>query len=322
MRSEEPTISQHFEVYSEFIQLESLVNTTTSKIDLEDPVTIPATTARKVLGLSYLPYYGSTGKMLIEWNDPGIGWKPLNARPRKIKIGDKVKSGGVEITTVSSVSEVEIGLIGVNPEVPNPTSYAEFSIESADYLAYQEFINSLETWWSEFPYKENLNTLDLLINTVLRSQSNSDRVSSVYNAINNLRDELIGIGSVYELIDAFSVRPVQSAISAMKALADRGLDRARELLLQGRFDEFFGTTSRTASHGSAFLDAATTAVVQDLNENNAAKARFSAVYKRRAGDWTEDVDPSVNFTDTEEDLPEDELEEYWPGVDEEVQSEH
>ncbi len=322
MRSEEPTISQHFEVYSEFIQLESLVDTTASKIDLEDPVTIPPTTARKVLGLSQSPYYGSVNEMFIEWNDPETGWKPFNAHSRKIKVGDKVRSNGVEITTVSSVSDVESGLIRVDPEVSDPVSYSAFSIESADYLAYQEFIDSLETWWAAFPYKENLDSLDRLINTVLRSQPNNDRVSSVYNAVSDLRNELTGVDSVDELIQSFSVREVPAASSATRALADRGLDRARELLLQGRFEEFFGTTSRTASHGGAFLDAATTAVVQDLNENNAARARFSAVYKRRAGDWTEDVDPSTNFTDTEEDLPEDVLEEYWPGVDEEVQSEH
>jgi len=323
MRSEEPTTYQHFEVYSEFIRLESLVDTTVSRITLSDPTTIPATTVRKVLGLSSAPHYGSVAKMLVEWNEPGIGWKPYDARSRKIKIGDKVvKSDGSVYATVSSVSELESGLVGVDPEVINWISLGAFSIESADYLAYKTFIEALQVWWRAFAYQEDLDSLDRVINTILRSHPNKDRVDSVYNAVSDLRDELTGTGSLEELIQAFSVRTVQSASTAARALEDRGLDRARELLLQGRFEEFFATTSRTASHGGAFLDAAAKAVVQDLNEANPAKARFSAVYRRQVGDWREDVDPTSDFTGTEEELPDEELEEYWPGIDEDVQGEH
>lgn len=322
MRSEEPSTGQHFEVYSEWLKLESTVDTTVSEIDINDP-TIPANTARKVLGLSSSPQHGTVEKMLVEWNDPLVGWKPFDARTRKIKVGDKVlNSLGNEFTSVSSISELENGLIGVSPEVANWVVYSSFSIDSADYMAYSSFITDLNSWWDSFSFQENLNSLDLALNTVLRSHPNRDRVNAVYANVSVLRDALVGTGSLSEVIQNFSTRTVTSMKSAIKALSDRGLDRAKELLIQGQFEEFFNTTSRTASHGSNFLDAAATAVVQDLNENNAAKARFSSVYRRRAGEWTEDVDPTSDFSDTEEELPNDELEEFWPGVDEDIQHEY
>lgn len=319
MRSEEPSIRQSFEIYSEHLKLASLVDTATSEIDLNDP----AGTARLVLGLSTVPVYGTVSKMLVEWNDPSTGWKPFDARSRKIKVGDKVVDGsGSEVSSVAAVSELEDGLVGVSPEVPGETSYSAFAIVSADYQAYRTFIVALETWWAGFAYQEDLNALDRAINTVLRSHPNKDRVDAVYAVVTSLRDALTGTGSLEELIQAFSVRNAPAASAATRTFGDRGLDRARELLLQGRFEEFFGTTSRTSSHGSAFLDAAAKAVVQDLNENNAAKTRFSAVYRRKVGDWDEDVDPSVDFSDVEEDLPDDDLEENWPGIDEDIYGEH
>ena len=190
---------------------------------------------------------------------------------------------------------------------------------SADYLAYLTFIEGLQAWWDDLsPFDEDLVYLDRALNPILNSTPNRNRVDAVYAKVMSLRDKLTGSSSALtELIEAFIVRKSGPVESSLKTLSDRGLDRARDLLKSGQFEEFFSSSARNSSYGSAFLDQAAAVVVQDLNKASAAQGRYDAEFMRHASDWEEDIDPSL-IEELEEELPEDDLEEYWPGVDEEV----
>ena len=317
MRGADPGVAMEIEVYTEHLKIQSKKDDTTSRVTIQP---VFGDSARDVIGLSSTDYYGSVDRMLVEVNDPVLGWKPHDLRGLKIKIGDKVVgSSGGEIAEITGIEELEDGVVVVSPEVMNWISYSAFSIVSADYLAYLTFIEGLQAWWDDLsPFDEDLVYLNRALNPILNSTPNRNRVDAVYAKVMSLRDKLTGSSSALtELIEAFIVRKSGPVESSLKTLSDRGLDRARDLLKSGQFEEFFSSSARNSSYGSAFLDQAAAVVVQDLNKASAAQGRYDAEFMRHASDWEEDIDPSL-IEELEEELPEDDLEEYWPGVDEEV----
>jgi len=305
----------HIVVYTSLLQIVSNDDSTLGSIQLSDPVG----SARPIFGLPLTLERSTTGTVLVEWSDPVLGWRAFDLRRRKLKLGDRVLDGQrADVTTITGVGTLESGLIGVDPEVPADLFIANagFSVESAAYLAYSIFQEALELWLAGAgTYPASLDQLDRLLNPLIRVKPGPDRVNVAYDYVSAL---VTWLEYLQTAMTTFVVTPVGVVDRVLQTLLERGYDRMRELLLLGRVSEFFSTTLRSASYSQSFAGAATEVAVEDVNEGSLARGRHTADYMRYAGDWREDRDPLDEYPDLEDELPDDPLEEYFPGIDEDV----
>lgn len=288
-------------------------------LELDDP----ANSARTVLGLSDTPTTSTVSEVLIERNDPTYGWRPLDVSRRKIRVGDKLLAGTlVEQAEITSVANAAEGRLSVSPEVA-PTfalSTEGFYIYSGAYEAYRSFIENLSSWQEATlpPYEENLDRLDQLLAPILLTVPSKDRVDSVYLQVRALRDKLADTDALLDILSSFSVTRIRSVDTMLDALLEQGFDRVRDLLLAGSFSDFFSSVASSSSYARAFQRSVNEVAVEDVNESAAARGRWDAEFTRIRAQWEEDRNPQLDFSDFEDELPEDPLEEFYPGVNEYV----
>ena len=136
--------------------------------------------------------------------------------------------------------------------------------------------------------------------------------------IKRISDLKTEIEALISLCNSFAVARIKGVDRVLRALSERGHNRARDLLLEGSISDFFATSAVDSSYGALFVAKAADVVVEDLNESNLAKARHDADVVRYAGSYVEDIDPQYDFSDFEEELPEMQIEDHWQGIDEDV----
>lgn len=301
-------------VYREVLKITSSDASTTGRVQMADP----ADSARSVLGLDNTDHRSTIGSVFVEYNDSVIGWKAFDLRSRKLKVTDKiVKENGDSISEISAVGNVESGIIGVSPEVASTLSTVStgFSIISVAQETYESFEDALTSWVSDSSFEDSLTSIDKKLSPLLLIHPTKDRVDQAYNLVSSLKSE---IEALISICSDFSVAKIKGIDRSIRSFADRGHDRARDLLLEGEVTKFFNTTAQTASYSGYFVSKTAEAVVQDLNESNLAKARYDADLVRYAGSYVEDVDPQYDFSDFEDELQEPQIEEHWQGIDEGV----
>lgn len=301
-------------VYREVLKITSNDGTTSGLVQASDP----ANSARTILGFDTAEHRSTSDSVLVEYNDPVIGWKAFDLRQRKIKVTDKLRQeDGTEIADLTALGDLENGIIGVSPGQPSDLSTAltGFAIVSIAQIAHDDFVSALDDFVKTSAFDDSLSQVDRKLSPLLLITPTKDRVDQVYTLVSSLKTE---IESLITICDDFFVAKIKGVDRAVKSFADRGLDRARDLLLQGEIDEFFSLSAFAASYGGAFVARAAEVVVQDLNQSNLAQARYDADLVRYAGSYVEDEDPSFDFSDFEEELPELQIEDHWGGIDEEV----
>jgi hypothetical protein len=317
LRSSDNDLRYTVSVFRERIRIISGDAGLTGTLQLGDPVS----SARTILGFDTTEVTATVGEVIVEFYDLVFGWRALDVSRRKIRINDKILAGTwIEQTVVSSVTNTNVGRLGVYPEV-TPTLSLDtegFYIQSAAFLAYQTFVSDLEVWKREVlpPYEENLDLLDTLLAPVLLSVPSKDRVDTVYDAVSFLLDRLTGADNIQDIIEDFGVTAIPAVDTALQTLLDQGYDRTRSLLLSGKFTDFFASTAQDASYARAFQLAVNELAVEDINESAAAKGRWDAEFVRVSAEWEEDIDPERDFTDFEQELPDDPVVDYYVGVNE------
>ncbi|MHA2334292.1 MAG: hypothetical protein ACXAEU_19850 [Candidatus Hodarchaeales archaeon] len=301
-------------VYSDVLKVKSTDTTTSGTVSITDP----ANSARTILGLASGSLESTVGKLLFEFNDLVLGWKALDLQPFRLKVGDKlINSAGTELTELAALGEIADGIVSIAPEVDASfaLSSAGFFVESAAKMAYETFILDVQSWLSNAVFKDGLDRIDTMLAPLFLKQPTKNSVDRVYIEVSSLKTE---IENLEQVCSDFLVNKLAGVDRALKLMNERGHNRARDLLLEGKISEFFSLTPQNSSYSGDFLTKAAEVVVEDLNESKTAKAKYDADIIRYAGSSLDDVDPNYNFLDIEEDLPEVLMEESWAGIDEDV----
>ncbi len=315
LRDDTPNLQHTLTIYHEVLELESKDAGLTGAIQLDDPI---SGSARSVLGFDTTLRRATVNELFVESNDAVYGWRAADISRLKIRVGDVVVDAAGDIqATLSSLSQLSSGIVPVVEDI-DPTfaiSTAGFSIQSGAYLAYLGFINTLEAWvaGSLPPFEEDLMWIDRALARVLLTTPTRNGVDPAYSRVSQLKTAL---EDLVTLCDAFTVPRIAAVDSALQSLLEHGFDRARQLLITGRTSEFFSVTGGNASFSRAFQTATTAVAVQDMNRGSQARARFDSEFVRVRENWEEDQHPDYDFSDFEEEPPEDAVVDYYQGVDE------
>jgi len=298
-------------VYRERLRVTSLDTSLASEIQCDDP----ANTARLIFGFDLLVHVGDAGYVLVERDDPVYGWIAQNLQARFIRVGDTIYNGtGTYQTTVSGIGELSDGVIEVSPNVVPSFSLtvAGFSVRSLPQDQYETILAGVETWLDVTlsPYEEGLPSIDRALAPLLLSTPSRSRVDSAYNLVSGLSTRLTALQTT---LDAVSMAAVKAATVALSTLLEQGFDRARRLLLDGRYSEFFALTASDASFSRRFQTAVNEVIVSDANVSSYATSRGSSDATRLVSSWSSEIDPQYDFSDMEAELPASPVVDYYPG---------
>lgn len=307
-------------IYRDRLVLQSKDKSTTGALEV---VTPSGNDARAVLGLPTGPAYSTVAKVLVEFNDPAIGWKPLDLRALRVRQGDDLvrEDTNSNVASVSSVAEGADGLIGVEPEVEaslSLTTTQGFFILSAAAQNHDSFVQQVSLWKSLTlpPYQSDIAAIDRLLSPILSVKSSTQRVDQAYNTVNELRGKLDGAGSLMEIVESFSIGMIYDVEDMLQALKERGYDRALEKLITGEPATFTTMSADEASFGRSAMKAMSELSVEDLNESTARGSQFQDVHQRLRAEIYDDKNPINDFSDMEMNQGDPEALDLWTGLEE------
>lgn len=286
-------------VYEEHLVITSKDNTQGSSLTVSDPTQ----SAHGVLGLSLGTVNGTVEELLIERSSPSLGWSAADLAPNRIQVGDVIyDENNVEVTRVASVANVSEGRLGVEPVLSDFSLSSGFTILSSSGLAYDALETGLRSWSSGLaPYNdEDLGRVVTPLRTLMRSSAPSKaQVTGVYNTLLAYRSKLV---SLQTTLTGYEPRRLLLIEDIVRTLIEFGMDRARDLLLQGYIKDFFELTIHGASYGRSLMRATNLVVVEDANEPTMYGDDEETEFDRFVAGWEEDTDPSYILED-EEELP-------------------
>jgi len=103
--------------------------------------------------------------------------------------------------------------------------------------------------------------------------------------------------SLEAILGAFSVKTEESVDNMVQAYLEQGSDRAIDILLQGRFLDFFGLTTEGMSYGGAMRESLRDIAREDLPVRKVG--RMTRIDKEQITATYEDVDYEKDFSDAE-----------------------
>lgn len=276
-------------VYSELLVITALDSGISSYVDVQ------ATPG--VFGLPTDKTYGTVEQLRVEFNDPAQGWVSADLRGLGIALGDVIyQEDRTLVATVTDISSLETGVIGVSPIIPT-LSLPAFVIESVASDNHGIFVSDLSDWKDGLSIdQESLAALGKSIQILL------NLVNPARSRVQVAADELADIRSTLEtglqpILESFSTPTIAAVDSALDAMTQEGHDRARTLLTSAQFSEFRRTTYKTASTSGAMMDAASKVATNDLVEPTKTNREFDSEFDKLVYSSHDDVDPKYDFSD-------------------------
>jgi hypothetical protein len=133
------------------------------------------------------------------------------------------------------------------------------------YASYSQFKTAVGSW-----LLSTLNLWDVIdrqVGALLRNPQPADfAVNDALIGIEMLQNLLLGTGesTLEYAINLFQMRPVQELTTVIRALREKGADRAVDVLLEGRFSDFFGMDMEDVSYATHLLKSARDVAREDM----------------------------------------------------------
>ena len=312
LRDPSATLAHMVVVYREQLQIVSLDDSLTSAIQVANP----ADTAHVVLGFDTVMRRGTVDQVQVQENDALYGWTGLDVSSKFVRVGDQLLDGvGSYQSSVSGVADLSDGVLSVNPGVATTFSLTTggFILRALPHVRYLEIAAALETWLTTtlLPYEEGLRRIDKVLAPLLLSNPTKDRVDAVYALVEGLKTRLTSLSTA---LGTITLSRMASAEAALQTMLEQGYDRARTLVLDGRYTAFFDLTANSASYSREFQRAVNELAVEDFNESSRARGRFDADFVRQSQSWKDDTHPDYDFSDMEDEFPDSPVIDYYGGV--------
>jgi len=166
------------------------------------------------------------------------------------------------VTAVNSAGDQ----IEVSPPLDTDWTALYFTIKSAAYREYLDFINAEEDWEATKAltlYETDIQELMRVMNAVLYSaRPTQAQRTDAHNAVTSLTNLLLMLSE--DVLVAFVVVPVPRIDAALKMLKERALDRAYDQLLNGYVAEFFGMSKDDVAYSAYILKTMRALAQKDL----------------------------------------------------------
>lgn len=221
--------------------------------------------------------------------------------------------------TITSLEMTNL-LVEVNPELPTDLSEVNMSLNSSvpfgrvrlvkknNYSVLKDGIDDWLTW------DENLDSW--FINLY---RYTNPLVSNLNPTIYHVNTAKLHVQALYEtlqdlqlIIDAYSVLPVEPIDNLITTYLDKGCDRGVDVLLQGRFSEFFGFTAEQMSYVGQMQSTIREVASNDLpvrktnrlnNPNEQIEASWAGINYDIDSSDTIDPDENINIPGAFNDIP-------------------
>lgn len=259
-------------------------------------VTVNAASANAILGLTAGTLRGKVSGVRVL-----SGSKPLNFTREDVVAGDRLTLKGPTYSTVHTIASVTEGgyQLEVTPEVPNDLVQHLYQIDGSGALAYAAFIVALDDWTENVlgvsKFTSSIQELERVLNPLLVNKNPS---AALIGSATTVSNDLLGVYTELKLLlSGFVTLPVPRIDALLDMLLERGLDRAHELLLLGRFSEFFGLSQDAASYGGNLLEKMRSLAQNDVPLGRSS--RFGNVEQRLTGSY-EETDADLDFSDQDD----------------------
>jgi len=222
----------------------------------------------------------------------------------KIEKGDRLtfqETTGAPYTL--TVKNVEARILTLDGSVPSNVVFEagaavppKVTLISGKKKDMDVVVANLEDWAEQPPTDPAVyaSSVNAALNPLLANNVPAlGKVEEAKSLITTLRDKLVALS---ERLTEFDMDPVPAVDDLINTLKAKGADRGIDLLLQGRFSEFFGLDMDDMSYSGAMMKAA-----RDVARNDLAQSRFGpARIKRKVLSTYEDSDPDYDHTDSED----------------------
>lgn len=190
--------------------------------------------------------------------------------------GDIVRMAHTEgVTGISTEHEVlELASsnhqLEVSPKIGTDWTIDSFRILSAAAVAYEAFIEALDAWddlLSASEFSEDILELERVMNPLIANKNPAiAQLNDARNTLQALEDLLTNTSpdGLTEILQAFQVSIVPRIDASLKMLKERGMDRAYDLLMDGKITEFFSMDKDDASSSAYMLKSMRGVVRSDL----------------------------------------------------------
>jgi hypothetical protein len=221
-------------------------------------------------------------------------WMQLPSLPRGLQAGDILEYYPTDYALptlsfelVNVVAGLNIIQVGVDKNtglgIPSNASW-QFSVQPVPFARLRHGIKndftavqtSFELWLSRSVnqplFFENFSRV---VNPLLANQNPTAlQVAAAYNMLQSLFVFLTAAAATAQsqdpsqaldsIVQTYTVEPIPAVDTLIQSFAQKGSDRANDLLLQGQFSTFFNLTAEEASYAGAFQSATRAVAMNDL----------------------------------------------------------
>lgn len=264
------------DIVQEFLTVSSTTTDLTTAVQLDDgsPVN-PYSAAYLFATTRPLSSVGTTA------------WFRFEAMPGELQVGDTIElhlTGYNIVDYVVTVTSIEQdGVVGIDPPLPTTTPAVPF-IATATFPFgrirrirrdnFDVFEAAARQWLARAPLQDRwLTELDRAVTTVL-SEPTPAAIHDLRAHVNELTGILTVAGAtalsmptantIEEIAQAYQADVVGEVDTLVQSLLQQGADRAVDILLEGRFSQYFGFTMDQASYAGNVLALTRQVMQQDL----------------------------------------------------------
>jgi hypothetical protein len=255
---------------------------------------------------SYIKVEGSTRPLIFTTVPSARGhtiYVQLPEKYPKVLAGDKLEFWeSLSVAYTRTVVVVEDRVLTLDAHVPsdivfdiNVTTYPHVTMLSGKKKGYDATVTTLEDVAAIYPtdidtYATNVNAL---LNPLLAERVPPvSKVQAAKTEVSKLQDKVQTLVDALDTVDATPVGAVNDLINTLKA---KGCDRAVDVLLEGRFSEFFGLDMDNMTYAGAMMKAA-----RDVARNELSTSKFGPQrMQRKILSMAEDTDADYDHSDSD-----------------------
>lgn len=268
---------------------------TSNAADLTTAVEIGSASANSVMGLTVGATAGMTTGFRAAESSADVDFAQSD-----VVAGDIVRIGPVdyEVTELSDNGQLEL-----DPPLATNATVPSFQILSAAAVAYEELVAALADWddlLAASDFQEDILELERVMNPLIANKNPSiAQLQDARNTLQSLRDLLSNTApdGLTEILQAFQVRIVPRIDAALKMLKERGMDRAYDLLMDGKIEEFFSMDKDDASSSAYMLKSMRSVVQSDLPISKLDEDADDIIHD----DLVVGTDPDYDYSDADAD---------------------
>lgn len=255
---------------------------------------------------SYIKVEGSARPLVYSTVPSARGFTNYVQLPEKhpkVIAGDKLEfweSSSVSYTR--TIELVEERILTLDGSIPSElqfdigvSTYPHVYILSGKKKEFDSTKADLESWDNQYPtdigtYAANMNAL---LNPLLTDRVPPlGKVQAAKTELDRLKTKVEALAASLQGVDATPVPAIDDLLNTLKS---KGCDRAVDILLQGRFSEFFGMDMDDATYAGSMMKSA-----RDVARNDLSSSKFgSQRMQRKILSMSEDSDPDYDHSDSD-----------------------